>query len=354
MTMLYLDRNENHFGAAPDCVTVLHNANAETLGMYSRDYLRGVKSQLSETLAKQLTIPERNLLLSYGSEDMLKQIVHCYLSSGKTMMIPQLSWWYYKSVADECGGIVTEYPLHRGTQSFSFDIEKIITAIRKEQPQLLLIASPNNPTGNSISLENLKLILQECHPIRVVVDEAYFGFNNELPAETLPQLTFQFPHLAVLRTFSKLYALAGIRIGYACVGEEYEKLVRYSARYLGYNTLSEKLALEALRSTEYYNSVGNSVAEERRRYYSFFDAIDSCTAYRSDANFILVQISPDAVEPLKEHLQRAGIAVKFYTTGELAFHIRITIGTPEQNSRLLQALQAYFMRQPITDLPEEH
>ncbi len=348
--MLYLDRNENLFGAAPECVDILHNADAAMLGTYSRDFLRGVKSTLSETLAQQLEIPERNILLSYGSEDMLKQTVHCYLSAGETMMIPQYSWWYYKSVADECGGTVAEYPLQCDQQSFSYDVKKIVSAIRSVKPQLLLIASPNNPTGNSLSLDELKIILNESPGARVVVDEAYFGFSNE-SSELLPQLTRQFPHLAILRTFSKLYALAGMRIGYACVGEQYEKLITYSARYLGYNTLSEQLALAALRNKEYYKHVGSLIAEERSRYYEFFDALDSCTAYRSNANFILVKIPSEAMVPLGEHLQSAGIAVKFYSTGMLASHIRITIGTTAENSQLLQVLQTFFTRQLITDSP---
>jgi histidinol-phosphate aminotransferase len=350
MTMLYLDRNENHFGAAPECVDILRRAVSAMLSMYSRDFLRGVKSILSETLAQQLEIPERNILLSYGSEDMLKQIVHCYLSSGGTMMIPQCSWWYYKSVADECGGAVSEYPLRHGEHSFWYDVEEIIAAVKRIRPEILLIASPNNPTGNSLSLNDLKMILVESPETRVVVDEAYFGFSNEA-SEPLPRLTRQFPNLAVLRTFSKLYALAGMRIGYSCVGGDYEKLIAYSARYLGYNTLSEQLALAALRNREYYKRVGSVVAEERKRYYTFFNALDSCIAYHSDANFILVQIPPETLAPLDKHLQRAGIAVKFYTTGALASHIRITIGTLAQNSQLLHALQTYFTHQPVTDLP---
>ncbi|MDE3057624.1 MAG: histidinol-phosphate aminotransferase family protein [Bacteroidota bacterium] len=344
--MLYLDRNENLFGAAPECLRILRTADAATLGTYSRDFLRGVKSTLSETLAQQLEIPERRILLSYGSEDMLKQTVHCCLSAGDRMLIPQYSWWYYQSVASECGGVTVEYPLERMQQpapAFLYNAEEIIGAVRNTAPKLLLIASPNNPTGNALSLDGLKKILDKCASTRVVIDEAYFGFNDEL-FESLPQLTRQFPHLAVLRTFSKLYALAGMRIGYACVGEQYEKLTAYSARYLGYNTLSEQLALAALRSKEYYNEIGKTIANERERFYSFFDATDPCIAYRSVANFILVKIPTEHMAPLSEHLRRAEIAVKFYSEGGLASHIRITIGTPSQNSLLLQALSDFRYR----------
>jgi histidinol-phosphate aminotransferase len=345
-SLIYLDRNESQFGPAPECFDVLRRASKVELSCYSRDFVRGVKSVLSETLAKEYDLAEADVLLSYGSEDMLKQLVHCYLGDGESMMIPQHSWWYYKSVAGEVNGKIVEYPMHSGENRFSYDVNEIVSLVRTVQPRLLLFASPNNPTGNSLPLRDMKLLLTQCDTTMFVIDEAYFGFSD-VPANVMPRLTLEYPHLAVLRTFSKLYALAGIRIGYAFVGKKYQKLVTFSARYLGYNQLSEEVALAALQNPAYYKLLAKTTADERERYYEFFDNRDGCIAYRSEANFILVKLPAKDVELLKMHLTEAGLIIKFFSVKEFANHVRITIGTPEQNTLLLSEMRKYFFRKRV-------
>ncbi len=349
--IIYLDRNENQFGPAPECYSILQRATKNELSNYSRDFVRGVKSTLSETLAHEYNLSESEALLSYGSEDMLKQIVHCYLAGNGTMIVPKYSWWYYKSVAGEVGGKVLEYPVHADETSFYYKIDEIILLVRSIKPRIVLLASPNNPTGNSLPLNDVKLLLQECADSMIVVDEAYFGFTDS--PDEMPRLTLQHPNLAVLRTFSKLYALAGLRIGYAFVGKNYQKLVTYSTRYLGYNTVSEQLALAALRDEAYYHALVSTTAKERRRYYGFFQTVEGCRAYRSDANFVLVKIPDEDSEPLKRHLDKAGILIKFFSEKEFSNFVRITVGTPDQNSLLIREMEKYFSNKNSL-IPEKH
>ncbi len=350
-TIIYLDRNESQFGPAPECFNILRQVTKSELSNYSRDFARGVKSVLSETLSREYDIPESNVLLSYGSEDMLKQIVHCYLAEGETMMIPQHSWWYYKSVASEVGGKVVEYPMHCDEARYRYNLEEIFALVRSVKPRLLLFASPNNPTGNSLSMDDVRLLLNECADTMFIIDEAYFGFTD-IPYQVMPQLTLRFPHLAVLRTFSKLYALAGVRIGYAFVGKNYQKLITYSARYLGYNLLSEQLALAALRDKKYYQSLAAIIATERARYHAFFRSVEGCIAYRTDANFVLVKLPDEDRDPLKTHLDAIGLVIKFFSEKEFPGHVRITIGSPEQNSLLIDEMRKYFVQK--RDLVSEH
>ena len=111
MSEIVLDRNENQYGPAPECYEALRQANLEQLSLYSREFEHGRKSELSDTLARQIGIPEERLLLSYGSEEMLKQVVHCYLHKDETLLLPKQSWWYYKKVASEVFGKEIEYSL---------------------------------------------------------------------------------------------------------------------------------------------------------------------------------------------------------------------------------------------------
>ncbi|HTY38619.1 MAG TPA: aminotransferase class I/II-fold pyridoxal phosphate-dependent enzyme, partial [Bacteroidota bacterium] len=118
----YLDRNENLYGPSPKCFDALRTLGIEELSVYSREFTRGVKSALSERLAAELGVPEPQILLSEGSEDMLKQIVHCYLGPGEKVLSPAQSWWYYQKVAAEVGGETITYALNEGTDSFSYNV----------------------------------------------------------------------------------------------------------------------------------------------------------------------------------------------------------------------------------------
>jgi histidinol-phosphate aminotransferase len=347
---ILLDRNENQYGPAPACFEVLRQVSLHELSFYSRDYKRKVKSKLSERLAQDLQLPEERILLSYGSEDMLKQTIHCYLRPGEKILVPNLSWWYYKSVATEVDGIAVEYPLTEGVESFSYNVGRIIELVKKEKPRILLIASPNNPTGHSLPYEDLHSILEETTDSAVVLDEAYWGFTDNTRNDSSRHVK-TFENLLILRTFSKFYALAGVRIGYACAGKNLSRLTRFSTRYLGYNLLSEKLVLAALQSQPYYGNMRRRIIGEREKYVGELDALPGWQPFRSDANFLLVRIPQGMGKELNNTLLKKGIAVKFYDEGILRDCMRITVGTEEQNDLLLSVLKEFADQRLLVESP---
>lgn len=338
MDTVLLDRNENQYGPAPACYKVLREANLEQLSLYSRAYASGKKSELSERLSHDLGIPERNVLLSYGSEDMLKQVVHCYLHAGETILLPRQSWWYYQAVAKEVFGKEARYPMHERNGRFEYDLEEILELYRRHRPQVILIASPNNPTGNSIPSQTLNALVDQCSDSVIVLDEAYAGFNGTDNGH-LASLLASRKRIVILRTFSKFFALAGLRIGYALVGEDLEQLISFSARYLGYNQLSEKIALAALDDLDYYLKISARMKADKRMYLQEFRATEGFTPFPSDANFILVRYPGSLKQGLKSGLEERGIVVKFLGDPGLEDCIRITIGTQEQNARVMAAFK---------------
>lgn len=338
MSTIFLDRNENQYGPAPACYDVVRRANLEQLSLYSRSYLRGTKGDLAERLSRDTGIPEERVLLSYGSEDMLKQVVHCCLAPGSTLLLPAQSWWYYKKLAAESGGSHIAYPLHERGDRFVYDIEEIITLCTMHNPAVILVASPNNPTGNQIDPEGLQELLRRCGSSVVVLDEAYGGFVPS-PGPDTAGLLAEHARVVILRTFSKYYALAGLRVGYALAGAGMERLIRYSTRYLGYSQLAEQIALAALDSAEYYRGVVRHIREDLAAYRAMFATLGGYTAFRSDANFLLVRHPQGAREALAEGLARRGIAVKFLDDPGLSDCMRITIGTGEQNRLLMGAIK---------------
>lgn len=339
--IIYLDRNENLYGPSPKCFEALRNLGIEELSIYSRDFTRGVKSRLSERLASELRIPEPQILLSEGSEDMLKQIVHCYLGPGEKILSPAQSWWYYQKVAAEVGGETVTYALKEGSDSFYYDVDEIVELYRKESPRVVLIASPNNPTGNSFPDADLKKLSEAFRESIVVLDEAYWGFADT-SNEHIADLIQRYRNLVVLRTFSKFYALAGARIAFAAVGTSLTRLTRFASRYLGYNRISEALALAALDSPEYYGTISITMRLDRKAYGDFFGRQAGFQLFKSDANFVLVKIPLDLKEQLRRFLLERHFAVKFFTEPEFISCIRITVGTSEQNRGLLAALGEFL------------
>ncbi len=338
--LLYLDRNENLYGPAPACFEALRNLGIAELSVYSRDYLRGVKSRLSERLAAELKVPEKQILLSEGSEDMLKQVVHCYVGPGEKVLCPSQSWWYYQTVASEVAGETVTFPLREEGDRFVYDVDEIISLYQRESPRVVLIASPNNPTGNSFPDADLRRLTDAFRESIVILDEAYWGFADE-SNEHIAELVGQYRNILVLRTFSKYFGLAGARVGYAAAGASLTRLAKFASRYLGYNRVSEVLALAALDAPVHYAAMRKHMMEDRRRLYEFFDARPGYTCFRSDANFVLVRVPAGLSAPLHAHLRAAGIVVKRFDEKEFPGCLRITIGTREQMNRLHAALNEF-------------
>lgn len=335
---IYLDRNENNYGPAPLCFDVLKRSDISKLSCYTKAFSSGIKSILSERLAAEVNLPEKNVLLGYGAEDLLKQAILCYLRIDEKLLIPSYSWWYYKELASEAGGQNVEYPLDEGEDSFHYNVDRMVELYKKEKPKAVLISSPNNPTGNSISLEDLKKLFAEVRESIVIFDQAYAfdGFNQHLE-----KLLKDNPNLILIRTFSKYYALAGLRIGFALIGENIQKLSKLTNRYLGFNRVSEEVAIAALDSPEYYRTIAEKMKKDKELYYSELGKIKGFKVFKSDANFILVKIPKEIYKDLKQFLSSKGLIIKFMNEELLNSHLRITLGTEEQNLAVANAIKEF-------------
>jgi histidinol-phosphate aminotransferase len=342
---IYLDRNENNYGPAPACFDVLRTLDHSVMSFYTKIHTRGVKSIVTERLASEFGIPESAVLLGYGAEDLLKQAIACFLHAGEKLMVPSHSWWYYKSIAGEVGGRYVEYPLIKGEDSFTYDVEAMLRVYTVERPQIVFISSPNNPTGNAMGESDVKTLLSALRDVPVVFDEAYWFDSRPLEVRRLLE---DHPNILIVRTFSKYYALAGLRIGYAFVGEQLKKLEKLSHRYLGFNRLSEEVAMAALDSPDYYRRIASNMRADKDLYYRELGRLPGFTVFRSEANFLLVEIPEGFGKPLKDFLTGRGIYLKFMDEPQLHSHIRITVGTPRQNRTVIDAIKDFVEQDDAT------
>jgi histidinol-phosphate aminotransferase len=341
-TPQFLDRNESQTGPAPEVYKFLKNVRQDHLSWYSRDFQQGIKSRLSKRIADDFGFEERQVILSYGSEDLLKQIIHCYLNPGEKIMIPKEAWWYYKKVASERGGFNVEFPMTKGTLDgvpyYLYDVDKMIELYRTENPKVIVIASPNNPTGNRIHNDSLERFLDVSKDTVVMVDEAYWGFGSTDNSYVKPFIE-KYPNLIICRTFSKYFALAGCRIGFAFAGKNLDVLINFTTRYLGYNRVSEILGEICLDNMKYYEKIGKQYEKDKQLFYEEFSKLKGFTPYKSFANFILVDIPTEIRSGLKKYLTERNLIVKFLD--EDAFHTeaRISLGTKEQNKLLIETIK---------------
>lgn len=334
---ILFDRNENRFGPAPACLEVLRQAEPELLFNYTRAFKQGNYSDLSVRVGEIHGVEEKRIILGYGCEDILKESVHYFLKKGRKILIPSASWWYYKAIADEVGGVTVEFPLVETPTKYEFDVDALIAMREEHNPGMVLIASPNNPTGNTLRRDDLLRILAAYHDTPVILDQAYFGL---IPGQDddFGALTDQFPNLLMLRTFSKLFALAGARIGYGIIGEGLDGFRKFCARNLGYNRISEMLALAALGSPEYYENLARLMADDRAKFYDLFRSYDGCQVFESDANFVLVKFPDHVIPALKEELDSQGLIIKFFTEPGFIGYARVSLGTDKENAMLREAI----------------
>lgn len=331
---VFLDRNEFNYPPSEEVVQALKNFDVNKLCFYTRIYDEGKKSIFSVFLSELYGIDESQVLLGYGGEDILKQSVHYFLTQedgNKTMLIPKFSWWYYKSIADEVDGRTLQYPLYEEGTTFKYDLGAMKRMVEEEKPKILLLASPNNPTGNGLTPDDLAELLAFVPKETIVlIDEAYASFVTE-DNSYIGALVNKYDNLIISRTLSKFYGLPGLRMGFGFISKGLEKFIRYSNKYLGYNRLSEDIAIAALKSEAHYRDVARMMNESRKMYEEEIGVLPGFKVYDSVANFILIKYPIELKPLLQKAFADVNYKIKFMDEPYINTHLRITLGRPEQN-----------------------
>lgn len=338
---IFLDRNEFNYPPSEEVKETLKNFDVNKLCFYTRIYDEGKKSIFSVFLSELYDIDESQVLLGYGGEDILKQAVHYFLTladGNKKILIPKFSWWYYKSIADEVDGCTIQYPLYEEGNTYKYDMARIKEMIKEEKPKMLLLASPNNPTGNGLTPAELEELLIAAGDTVVLVDEAYASFVTE-DTSYIKRLINQYDNLIISRTLSKFYGLPGLRMGFGFISKALIRFIKYSNKYLGYNRLSEDVAIAALKSESHYREVARMMNESRKAYEEEIGCLPGFIVYESVANFILIKYPIALKKALEEAFAAQNYKVKFMNEPDINEHMRITLGLPEQNRIVIDTIK---------------
>ena len=338
----YLDRNEFNFEPSEEVKLAIKNFDLKKLCFYTRIYDQGKKSIFSVYLSEVYDIDEKQVLVGYGAEDLLKKTVHYFLTKGgsKTMLIPKFSWWYYKSIADEVDGTTLQYPVYEEGDTYRYDFDGLKKMVDELRPKILLVASPNNPTGNGLTADEMEM-LGETIPAETIllVHEAYASFVSS-DAAYIKGLVERHPNIVICRTLSKFYGLPGLRMGFGFIGkgEEMERFARYANMYLGYDRLSEEVAIAALKSDAHYREIAAVMQRAREMYTKEVGVLPGFKVYRSVANFILIKYPIELKEALQKAFAGENYKVKFMNEPDINTHMRITLGREEQNRKVCDVI----------------
>ena len=284
--------------------------------------------RLCELIRRKMAVPQgMEILLGNGSDELIQMLAMALAREGATMMYPAPTFVVYSLSASFTGMRVVPVPLR---EDFSLDADAFIARMRKEEPALIFLAYPNNPTGVLYPEADVLRII-EAAPGVVVLDEAYHVFAGKTFMGALPK----YRHLIVLRTVSKL-GLAGIRLGYLAANPEWVRELNKVRPPYNINVLTEATATFMLQHLDVLEAQAAEIRAERAKLNAGLNELRGITVFPSAANFFLVRV-PDAAKTY-EALRGQGVLVRNLHPG-IANCLRVTVGTPDENRILLNALK---------------
>ncbi len=321
-SILRLDRNENYFVDREYLTKIALEALSEIdIRLYpDKEFI-----ELLQALSKFLNLSEDYLVIGFGSDQLIDILARIFAPKNVIVSIsPTFSWYRLRTIFH--GGVYIDIPLNR---DFSLNLDNILQ--KSKNASLIFLCSPNNPTGNQFPLDDVKTIIEEFKGL-VVIDEAYVDFADF----SVYNLVKEYENLIILRTFSKAYGLAGLRLGYMIAPPEITKPIFKVAQYpYPISSFSAKIAVKLIQNKHIIESAIDNLKKERARFYNELIKI-GIDVYKSDANFLLLR-SPIAPELFNSKLIENNIKIKHIkdVLGQSNF-FRVTVGLKDMNDRFLE------------------
>lgn len=329
--IIKLGSNENVLGPSPRALEVMKN-QAANVYLYPSMHQEDLRKAIAKFIGLGFTA--ENIVVGSGMDGVLDTLARILIEPGDEVVIPIPTFTYYELA---CRYYDAEILYAMRDEKFDVDFNALIEAVTPKT-KMLFICSPNNPTGNTLNQEHLREFLTHIHHDFICfVDEAYYDFSTE---GSVVDLVKDFPNLIVGRTFSKVYGLAGLRVGYAVASSEIVRQYYKAATPFAVNRLAERAAEEALEDSLFIMKSIMMVQKGR----DYLKEKILFPTYSSQANFILMNTAPLKGAQLAEELMKKGIIVRdcksFPYMGET--FVRITVGTAEQNERVAEEINGIY------------
>lgn len=326
--IIKLASNENPSGPSPKVAGAINRCLADITR-----YPDGNGFALKAALSNHLGVEPEMITLGNGSNDVLEFLARVFASDGDEIIFSQHAFAVYPLATLAVGA----KPVVTPAKDWGYDLQAISDAIT-EKTRLIFIANPNNPTGTWNRADELEAMLKRI-PSRVIVviDEAYCEYVPEQAYESFVNRLHKFANLVVTRTFSKIYGLAGLRVGYCVSSGEIADLLNRIRQPFNVNSLALAAALTALEDQDYVDKSRELNTNGLHQLCKGFDEL-RLDYIPSIGNFVSVDVGGDA-QAVYESMLKQGVIVRPVAGYEMPNHLRITTGLPEENERALDALR---------------
>jgi histidinol-phosphate aminotransferase len=330
--LVKLNTNEGAFGPSPQVMATLAAIADESLRVYPDP----TSHQLRLAAAARFGVTPEQVLVGNGSDDCLTIVYRGFLDVGQRVVCPWPTYGLYDTLAVLQGAKLIRRPFQQIARRFELPPD-----LTKQRAKMIILANPNNPSSTLIPVDRLRQLCEDATGAVVVVDEAYidFALGAGVDASLLPYLD-QHPNLVVLRTFSKSYSLAGARLGLLFAAAPLvEALTKVKDSY-NVNAISQALGVAALADRVHHEDSVRRTLDQRARLEAALTELGPppLTWPEPAANFLLVEFGERA-EEIYRALKQDGLLVRWWSTPELRTKLRISVGKPQDNDRLVAALR---------------
>jgi len=333
-----LASNENARGPSPLALRAL-----AAVGKAYLRYPDGASTVLREVLAKKYRLSAGRVIIGAGSDELIELLGKTFLNPGDSIVVSDHAFIRYRMAGELMGATVLVVPMRRDTH----DVAAMAEAIRPDT-KMLFLANPNNPTGTYNTQRELEELLtrvaainrRENRRVLVVVDEAYYEFASALAQDYPKSLPLQqrHPNLVVLRTFSKVYALAGLRVGYGFADPDIIAALDRVRPPFNVSSAAQVAAVASLRDSRQVSRGVRLVLDGRRQILPALAQM-GFRVVPSVGNFVLIDVSPRRGAEVFEALLDRGVIVRAMDEYGYPHHIRVTYGLPVENRGFLKALR---------------
>ena len=324
-----LASNENPLGPSPKVLEALKRILSGVHG-----YPDGNGFRLKEALSSKHSVDLNNLTLGNGSNDIIEFVARCFLSSESNAVFSKHAFAVYPLIVQSLGAEGIEVP----AKDWGHDLQAMLEAINKET-KIVFIANPNNPTGTFIEKNEIIRFLEKT-PSQVIVllDQAYFDYSNYEKEDVFFDLVGSFPNLIMSRTFSKVYGLAGLRVGFSVSSKPLADYLNRVRQPFNVNSLALEAAEIALADEKHLEKCLKLNKEEKEKLYRFFVS-NEYEYIESFANFISFDCRGKSNKVFKSLLPK-GVITRSMAVYKMPNHLRVTIGLPEENVIFRESLSS--------------
>ena len=326
---LRLDFNENVAGCSPKVLEVLRTCPSRGFVATYPEY-----AEARRRLGSHLGVSGEQVIIGAGTDEVINAVMHAYVDPGDEVIIPTPAFSMFKFYAQLVGGVPVPVPYRE--PDLEFPVSEVLAAIGRET-RAICIASPNNPTGGVLGLDQVEQILSKADGCAVLIDEAYFDFHGE----TMIGLIERWPNLFVARTFSKAYGMAGLRVGVLASQIDNIAITRKGQSPYGVNSLAIRCALAAIEDQDYVREYVRQVLQARELLCAAFDELN-VRYWPSRANFVLFEVG-DAAAAVCDTLSDRGILIRDQSR-HVPGAVRVTVGPLQETVQFIAALKEVLER----------